>query len=444
MHLKLLFEPEGGRILGAQAVGYDGVDKRLDVLATALRAGMTVGDLEHLELAYAPPFGSAKDPVNMAGFIASNLLRGDLALWYAEDYPERTAGAALVDVRSPQEFETWHIPGAVNVPLGELRARAGELPKDRPIRLYCAVGFRSYLAHRALRQRGFADVATLAGGTTTFRQWHREIAGPPGSERPTPPCAGERTAAAAAPAGRTVELDCTGLACPGPILRLRDAMEPMRPGDELRVRVTDSGFLSDAPAWCRAQGHELVELRAEGAEVRARIRKGSGVGPAAPAAAGARPRKKTFVVFSGDLDRVMAAFILANGARAMGDQVTLFFTFWGLNALRRETPPPVRKGALDRMFGAMMPRGAAALKLSRLHMLGMGTAMMKKVMAGKGVASLPELVASARRAGVRMVACTMTMDVMRLRREELIEGLDYAGVAAFLGEADQSSATLFI
>jgi NADPH-dependent 2,4-dienoyl-CoA reductase/sulfur reductase-like enzyme/rhodanese-related sulfurtransferase len=172
MHIKLLFAPESGKILGAQVVGSDGVDKRLDVFATALRAGLTVFDLQNLELAYAPPFGSAKDGVNMAGFVASNLLQGDLHLWYAEDYPARTDGGVLVDVRGPKEFEQWHIPGALNIPLGKLRARLGELPKDKPLFLNCKVGFRSYLAYRLLLQHGF-NVATLAGGANTFRAWHK-------------------------------------------------------------------------------------------------------------------------------------------------------------------------------------------------------------------------------------------------------------------------------
>ncbi len=173
MHIKLLFAPENGRILGAQVVGYDGVDKRIDVFATALRGNMTVNDLEMLELAYAPPYGSAKDPVNMAGFIASNLLKGDIEFWYAEDYPTITEGSMIIDVRGTTEFETWHIPEATNIPLGKLRSQLDKLPKDQPLFLYCRVGFRSYLAHRILVQSGFSKVRTLAGGSKTFCSFHR-------------------------------------------------------------------------------------------------------------------------------------------------------------------------------------------------------------------------------------------------------------------------------
>ncbi len=168
LHFKLLFSPDGKAILGAQICGYDGVDKRIDVIATAMRGGLGVFDLEHLELGYAPPYSSAKDPVNMAGFIASNLLRGDVAFWYAEEYPEKTTGTVLLDVRGKGEFEAWHIPGAVNLPLPALRAACGALDPSREYRVYCKVGFRSYLAYRILAQHGF-KAATLAGGGELFR-----------------------------------------------------------------------------------------------------------------------------------------------------------------------------------------------------------------------------------------------------------------------------------
>jgi NADPH-dependent 2,4-dienoyl-CoA reductase/sulfur reductase-like enzyme/rhodanese-related sulfurtransferase len=173
MQLKVLFSPHGGRLLGAQVVGYDGVDKRIDVLATALSAGMTIFDLEELELGYAPPYGSAKDPVNMAGFVGSNLLRGDIDFWYAEDYPRCIEGGVIVDVRGAVEYGAWHIPEAINIPLGKLRGRIDEIATASAVFLYCRVGFRSYLAHRVLVQNGFKSVRTLAGGSKTFCSFHR-------------------------------------------------------------------------------------------------------------------------------------------------------------------------------------------------------------------------------------------------------------------------------
>jgi len=169
LFLKVLFDPAGGKLLGAQVLGWDGVDKRIDVLAVALRAGMTVFDLE---LAYAPPYGAAKDPVNMAGFLGSNLLRGDIALWYPEDYPGCAGRVTILDVRTPAEYEAWHIPGAVLLPYTELRQRLDEVPRDRPVYTYCRSGFRSYIAYCVLRQNGWDEVAFLAGGMMTYHGYH--------------------------------------------------------------------------------------------------------------------------------------------------------------------------------------------------------------------------------------------------------------------------------
>jgi len=173
LFLKVLFDPAVGRLLGAQLLGWDGVDKRIDVLAVALRAGLTVYDLEHLELAYAPPYGSAKDPVNMAGFLGANLLRGDIGLWYPEDYPDCRDRVTILDVRTPAEYDAWHIPGAALLPYTELRQRLDEVPRDKPVYTYCRSGFRSYIAYCVLKQNGWDDVAFLAGGMMTYHGYHR-------------------------------------------------------------------------------------------------------------------------------------------------------------------------------------------------------------------------------------------------------------------------------
>ena len=443
MHMKVLFAPDTARLLGAQVVGFDGVDKRLDVLATAIRAGLGVRDLQHLELAYAPPYGSAKDPVNMAGFVGTNLLQGDVAFWYAEDFPNRTADGTIIDVRGPQEYETWHIPGALNVPLGKLRHALERIPRDKPVYVYCKVGFRSYLAYRILRQRGYERVFTLAGGSMTFCSTHdASITARP--ETPILSYAEEKMAAKPAPSGTVVEVDCSGLQCPGPLRRLKEEMDRLAAGDELKMRASDPGFAADAQAWCTRNGHAVLGVAAQGTLTLVHMRKGAPAAVVAPAAAAGRKDKKTFVVFSGDLDKVLAAFVIANGAVSMGSEVTLFFTFWGLNALRKEAPQAAGKGVLDRMFGWMMPKGPGRLALSNMHMMGMGTALMKHVMKQKHVDSLPDLIAMAQKSGVRLVGCTMSMDVMGLKREELIDGVELGGVAAFLGDADASNMTLFI
>ncbi len=174
--LKLLFDPEDGRILGAQAVGAAGVDKRIDVIAVAQRAGLTVFDLEDLELCYAPQFGSAKDPVNMAGFVAANVVRGDALLWEPEELETLQPGQALVDVRSAREFAAGTIPGATNLPVDDLRAAIGELPRDKELLVFCQVGFRGYVAARLLSQRGFR-VRNLSGGYKRYDMWRGTAAG---------------------------------------------------------------------------------------------------------------------------------------------------------------------------------------------------------------------------------------------------------------------------
>jgi len=472
MHFKLLFCPNSKRVFGAQIAGYDGVDKRIDVVATAMRGNLTVEDLEHLELAYAPPYGAAKDPVNMAGFIAMNMLRGDVKFWYAEEFDSLPTNAVILDVSTQNEFTTWRLPGAINIPIGELRNKIDTLDKSKLYHLYCKVGIRSYLAHRILAQNGLQS-RTLAGGSDILKALrpdlsHKATATPPG-RRPTvavagalapsdtgapPPALARMDLADAAPAaaasGRLVEVDCCGLQCPGPLRRLADEIEPLAIGDELEILASDPGFATDARAWCAAKGHLFIsEARGPNpGSVRCRIRKQAAT---SPAPAGSRSPaetakgKKTMVIFSGDLDKVMAALVIANGALAMGDSVTLFFTFWGLSALRRtQAAEAAGKSLLDRMFGWMLPRGLDRLKLSQMNMGGAGTAMMKHVMQSKNVDSPAQLLASAKNAGIRLVACSMSMDVMGLKPEELIEGVEIGGVATFLAESDQSNATLFI
>ena len=385
----------------------------------------------------------------MAGFVASNVMRGDLKLWKAEDYPANLEGARLVDVRTPEEFEIWHMPGAENVPLATIRAASEDWDKNQPIRLYCAVGFRSYLADRALTQRGFKDVATLSGGTTTLKFFH-ELE--PSATGPLAPVESYTDANSINPpmpvSGATlVDLDCTGLACPGPIMKMSAKMKDLQFGDEMRVKVSDPGFALDAPAWAKNNGHTMVSLEPSGAGYQAVIRKGGAANLSTQASAALDPnaaQKVSFVVFSGDLDKLIAAFIIANGALSMGKEVSMFFTFWGLNALKKQNPPARAKRLLHRMFGMMMPKGADHTTLSKMHMAGAGTAMIKMVMKKNGVSSLPELMKSALDGGANIVGCTMTMDLLGIAESDLIEGIAFGGVATFLGEAAESKTTLFI
>ncbi|MEL4505378.1 FAD-dependent oxidoreductase [Luteococcus sp. H138] len=452
MHLKLLFSPTDGKLLGAQCAGFDGVEKRIDVIATALRFGGTVFDLEKLELSYAPPYGSAKDPVNMAGFLASNVIRGDAKLWYPD---ADLTGCRVVDVREPTEFDVWHLDGSQNIPLGRIREELDGWDRNQPVRLLCAVGFRSYLAHRILVQRGFTDVAFLSGGSTTYRAWSTPERGEqdapvdlsvftqPTASQPSQPQA--PTAFTTALMGaQTIDLDCTGLACPGPIMKLSETMKGLRPGDEIVAHVSDMGFASDGPAWAKRNGHELVGLEPDGSGLKATFRHTGETAQASAQAPVASKNKNSFVVFSADLDKVIAAFIIANGALSMGNQVSMFFTFWGLNSLRDPRAPKREMKPMDKMMKAMMPSSAEALTLSQMNMGGAGTAMIKNTMKQHHVASVSEMIQSALDGGARLIACTMTMDLLGITKEDLLPGVEFGGVATFLDEASDSQTTLFI
>jgi peroxiredoxin family protein/TusA-related sulfurtransferase len=233
-------------------------------------------------------------------------------------------------------------------------------------------------------------------------------------------------------------------------MKLSTEMKGLNPGDEIVVHVSDPGFASDAPAWVRRNGHELLAIEPEGPGYVATIRK---AGPEALALASggstsalgapATP-KVSFVVFSGDLDKLIAAFIIANGAISMGEEVSMFFTFWGLNALRKQKPPKRQRSTIDKLFAGMMPAGADKLTLSKMHMMGAGTAMIKSTMKKNGVHTLPELMESAMAGGARVIGCTMTMDLLGIAESDLIDGVELGGVATFLGEAAESTTTLFI
>jgi peroxiredoxin family protein/TusA-related sulfurtransferase len=270
----------------------------------------------------------------------------------------------------------------------------------------------------------------------------REVSDDTGSKPP----AEEPPAAQNAAVTVAQEVDACGLQCPGPIMKLRDTIAQLEPGQAAVVTASDPGFASDVAGWCNSTGNRLHDLTADNGRYRATVVKGDAAAEPATSTPdeSSLQKNKTIVVFSGDFDRAMAAFIIANGAAAMGSQVTLFFTFWGLNILRRTESVKTSKTLVENMFGWMMPRGADKLTLSKMNMAGMGTGMMKEIMKRKNVQSLPELIQSAIDNGVKLVACTMTMDLMGIKREELIDGIEEGGVAMYLDRAEAGNVNLFI
>ncbi|HYH02032.1 MAG TPA: DsrE/DsrF/DrsH-like family protein, partial [Bacillota bacterium] len=449
--IKLLFAPEDGRLYGAQVTGYQGADKRLDVLATAIRSSQTVYDLTELELAYAPPFSSAKDPVNIAGYTASNILNGDVAvITWDQLLKDGLDQYYLLDVREPEELQLGSIAGAANIPLDQLRDRLEELPRDRTIVAYCQVGLRAYLAARVLMQHGFSKIKNLSGGYRTFslvqEDRGKNDSGPGGSPRKTQPLVQPQSQE-----GNTAQvrgavmkkLNACGLQCPGPIVQVFQAVRELNEGELLEVTASDPGFANDIGSWCLRTGNILEQLDRESGKVVALIRKGTPVGAQSQSHSQSN-LDKTIVVFSGELDKALASFVIATGAAAMGRKVTMFFTFWGLNILRKPKRIKVNKGLLDHMFGAMMPRGSAKLGLSRMNMAGMGAKMIRMVMGQKNIASLESMISQARLMGIKLMACQMSMDVMGIKQEELLDGVEVGGVATYLAAAEESNVNLFI
>lgn len=449
MSLKLIFGLDG-KILGSQIVGYEGVDKRIDVIATALRMGGSVSDLTQLELAYAPPYSSAKDPVNMVGYTAENILseKAKVIHWHQMKDLDLSQYQVL-DVRDPLERELGFITNSVDIPVNELRERMGELDRTKKIIAYCAIGLRGYIAARILKQHGFEEVYNLSGGYTTYAtvycQDDNSLCGGITSTESTVVYteSGDVEMEAIIPAGgETFKLNCSGMQCPGPIMQVSLRMKELKPGDKLDILATDPGFSSDIGIWAERTGNLLLDSGKREKGFFAIIQKGTvKSAPHQPQAGG---DDKTMVVFSGDLDKAIATFIIANGAASMGRKVTLFFTFWGLNILRRPEPVSVKKNIISAMFAMMMPRGSNKLGLSRMNMGGMGAAMIKGLMKHHGVDSLEQMMEMAKANGVRLVACNMSMDLMGITQEELIDGVELGGVATFLGAAEHSDMSLFI
>lgn len=458
--LKLLFHRENGKILGAQAVGADGVDKRIDVLAVGIRAGLTVEQMKDMELCYAPPYGSAKDPINYACFVAGNVLSGDMPVCHFEEMVHPTEDQYLLDVRTPEEVTLGTIPGAKNIPLDDLRQKLSELPRNKEILVFCQVGLRGYLACRTLLQNNFR-CRNLTGGYKTYKAAMDMISetetdtmskdmtddtGQMGSTAKTSICCETNTQTT--PTRVVKEIDACGLQCPGPIMKLRTELDTIGQGEAVSIVAADPGFPRDVAAWCESMGHRLLDLKPVNGACRATIMKldqmAAATAPTPTANMAISSRKKSIILFSGDFDKAMAAFVIANGAAAMGSQVTMFFTFWGLNVLRKPQSVTVQKNLVERMFGWMMPRGADKLALSKMNMGGMGLHMIKGIMRKKNVSSLPQLIESARQAGVRLVACAMSMDLMGIHKEELIDGIEEGGVAMYLGNAETGTVNLFI
>lgn len=439
LSIKILFAPENGKLLGAQIVGFNGVDKRIEMLAQVIQRGGTVHDLAELEHAYAPPYSSAKDPVNMAGFVAENILNKKSRIIQWRELAELPADTIRIDVRIHDEYKLGTIPGFINIPVDELREHLDELPKEKPIVVTCAVGLRGYLAYRILVQNGFKHVRNLSGG---YKTWSvatapiKEIV----SHKPEIP---ESTSYGNSDSQiNLLKVDACGLMCPGPVMQLKKNYEALKIGEQLQITATDQAFGKDVTSWCKMTGAELVALENKNGVVAATIRKQEKTASCEISRNNAD--NKTLIVFSDDLDKALASFVIANGAASTGKKVTMFFTFWGLNVIKKQHKPTVTKDIFGKMFGWMLPTHSGKLKLSKMNMGGAGSWMMRLIMKRKRIDSLESLIQQAIDNGVEMIACTMSMDVMGVQKEELMDNVTLGGVASYLERAEEANVNLFI
>lgn len=445
--LKLLFSPSDGKVFGAQMIGYEGIDKRLDIIATVLNKGGSIYDLQEIEHAYAPPFSSAKDPVNIAGFVAENMIRGILKTvdWKYVLEADREQHY-LLDVRTAEEFKLGSFKEAINIPLDDLRKRINEVPKDKKIIIFCGVGLRGYLGARILMQNGFDEVYNLSGGYKTFehatqKQSNEDIFEKDFIDKDDLIMQINPAKLHSKKDAKQVSVDACGLQCPGPIMRLKKEIEKIEVGDELHISASDPGFKKDVVSWCNMTGNMLRQVREEKGKIIAEIVKEDRNSFPKQMNQGSN---KTIIVFSDDMDKALASFVIANGAASTGKKVTMFFTFWGLNVIKKAQKPVVKKDFMGKMFSMMLPSHNSKLALSKLNMLGMGSIMMKKRMADQKVDSLDQMIQSAVDNGIQMIACQMSMDVMGVKKEELLDSVIIGGVATYLEEAEQSNLNLFI
>lgn len=439
---KLTFDPQSGKLYGAQCVGHDGVDKRIDQAALVIKNGGTIYDLIKLEHAYAPPFSSAKDPIAIAGYTAANIINGSMPIIHWRELKDMDlSGTTLIDVRTADEYSLGTIRNAINIPVDELRERIHEIPADKPVIVFCAIGLRGYIALKILTGRNFKNVRNLSGGYKTYALATQPITHENNHSNSTEKM--NETKSANSCETKIITVDACGLQCPGPILKLKKNMDTMSAGERIEVKATDPGFPRDAEAWCQSTGNRFLSKTNSNGYYSVVIEKG-GEQPAPAFVGGGMSKNKTLIMFSDDLDRALATFVLANGAAATGHKVSIFFTFWGLNVIKKEKKPAVKKDFFGKMFSWMLPSDSRKLKLSKLSMCGIGDKMMRNIMRKKNISQLEELRQQAMDSGVEFIACQMSMDMMGVHQEELIDGVTIGGVATYMNRAEDACVNLFI
>lgn len=344
--------------------------------------------------------------------------------WTRNELETLAKNHQLIDVRTAEEYELGHVQGALLHPVQQIETF--NLPNDRTYYIYCRSGRRSHNAAEALATRGY-EVVNLDGGYLAL-------------EAEQDPSKSDVTTPQNALKSERLKRDYSGLQCPGPIVEINKEMMLMPEGTQLEVTVTDLGFKQDIQSWVKQRGYTLVTLEEKADHIQAIIEKTKDKDMAVKHS----ENGTTIVLFSGELDKALAALIIANGAKAAGRDVSIFFTFWGLNALKKVNQTPVKKTGIAKMFDKMLPSQPEFMPISKMNMFGLGNVMMRYVMKKKNIETLPALIDQAIEQGVKLIACTMSMDVMGISKEELREEVTYGGVGAYIGDTEQARHNLFI
>ncbi|MDR2123014.1 MAG: FAD-dependent oxidoreductase [Flavobacteriaceae bacterium] len=439
LDIKIIFSPKSGKLLGAQIVGFDNVDNRINMFSQIIKDGKTVYDLQKIEHAYAPPFSSAKDPVNMAGYVGENILKEKVRMIHWKEFKDSDEkDIFILDVRTSDEYALGTIKNAVNIPLDELRNHMDKLPKDKKIVVLCAVGLRGYIAYRILAQNGFKNIYNLSGGIKTYQNAVIEQSTPHFTFSEKISCTPEK--AENITGENLITIDACGLQCPGPILKLKKNYDELAVGQQLMIKSTDLSFEKDVQAWSNSAGAKLIYVENRAGTISAVVEKKK---KEQTKENFKNKENKSIVVFSDDLDKALASFVIANGAAASGKKVTMFFTFWGLSIIKKKEAV-VKKDLIGKLFSFMLPSGSHELALSKMEMFGIGSWMMRKIMKNKNIESLENLIQQAIDNDIEMIACTMSMDVMGIKKEELMDHVGMGGVATYIERAEQSDINLFI
>jgi peroxiredoxin family protein/rhodanese-related sulfurtransferase/TusA-related sulfurtransferase len=356
-----------------------------------------------------------------------NLLENELSLQEMHDADRKAV--SIIDVRTPEEFEMGAIKGAVNIPLGDISSRMQEIPKDKPVYVYCASGHRAAQALEILVKNGYKNVKNLKGGYSAYSLAYGHKAPP--------------VVRNAQPEHHTMlKIDASGLECPEPVMMLKRAIDKMQAGEQVEVTATDAAFIIDSQAWSNSTGNIIISSKQDNGKYIVVVEKGKA--EIRHTKVSGEDNSKTFIMFSDDLDRALATFVLANAAAATGKKVTVFFTFWGLNVIKKIKKPRVKKDIFGKMFSIMLVSDSLKLKLSKMNMLGIGSKMMRYIMKRKGIESLETLRAQAIEQGVEFIGCQMSMDVMGVKKEELLDNVIVGGAASYMERAEKASVNLFI